>query len=92
MKLRPFLFALIAVFSSVQLFSQTIEGTVINAQTNAPINGANISVENSTIGTVTDSEGRFTIEIPKIESKVLTISFVGFKTEELNLDEEISSN
>jgi len=91
MKLRSFLFALIVVFSSVQLFSQPIEGTVINAQTDAPINGANISVENSTIGTVTDSEGHFTIEIPKFENKILKVSFIGFKTKVLNQDDENSS-
>ncbi|MBC9798329.1 TonB-dependent receptor [Sinomicrobium sp. FJxs] len=53
-----------------------VTGTVL-AQDGLPIPQANVYVENSSIGVVTDFDGKFVIEVPP--GKVLIISFLGMK-------------
>ena len=50
----------------------------------APLAGANVLVKNTTIGTQTDFDGNFTIELPN-ESNVLVISYIGFETVEVDV-------
>lgn len=54
-----------------------VKGTVVDAQ-GEPIIGANVKVVGTTIGTITDLDGRFSLEVPakgKIE-----VSFIGYAT------------
>jgi len=48
------------------------------------IPGTTIIIKGTTIGTITDSEGKFTIDVP-LNDKILVLSFVGMKTQELLL-------
>lgn len=66
------------ISNSIQ--QQKITGTVTDATNSEPIIGANIIIEGTTIGTVSDADGKFTIEIPG-QDVVLIISFMGFNTE-----------
>lgn len=65
------------------LFAQTkqITGTVTSADNDSPIPGASVVVKGTTIGTVTDVDGNFTLNVP--ESETLIVSFVGMKTVEI---------
>ena len=47
--------------------------------------GANVYWLNTTLGTVTDIDGKFSLEYKK-EHKKLVVSFVGFKTDTLNIE------
>ncbi len=47
-----------------------------------PIPGASVIVKGTTIGTVTGGDGKFVLEVPE-ESKILSVSFVGFETVEI---------
>lgn len=58
---------------------RTITGTVISAEDKMPIIGANVWLKNSTIGTVTDFDGNYSITVEGVGG-VLTFSFVGCKT------------
>ena len=58
-----------------------ITGTVKDAK-GMPLPGATVFIKGSIIGSITDSEGRFKINIPS-DAKIITISFVGMKTQEL---------
>jgi hypothetical protein len=62
---KRFLTFIIAAFSSMQLFSQTIEGIIINAENKYPVADVNIAVKNSAIGTVSDRNGLFSLETKK---------------------------
>ncbi|MHA3787188.1 SusC/RagA family TonB-linked outer membrane protein [Flavobacterium hauense] len=77
MKSKLFLiaFLLISTFG----FAQNIEvsGKVSEVATGLPMPGVNVTVKNSTVGTVTDMDGNYTIAAPK--GAVLVFSFVGFK-------------
>ena len=60
-----------------------ITGTVVD-QAGIPIIGANITVKNQTgTGTITDIDGRFTLEIPA--NSTLSISYIGYKNQEIRV-------
>lgn len=54
-----------------------IEGTVIDKE-GIPVIGANVSVEGTQIGTVTDIDGKFTLEVP--EKGIIIVSYIGYIT------------
>lgn len=58
-----------------------VRGIVRAAETAEPLPGASISVKNSTAGTVSDEEGRFSIAAKA--GDILKVSFVGFETREV---------
>jgi len=61
---------------------RTVSGTVTDAERNETLPGVNILVKNSNIGTVTDIDGAFSLNVPE-EDAVLVFSFVGFVTQEV---------
>ena len=70
-------------------FSQNlreIKGVVTDKTTNEKLIGANVQVENTFIGDVCDSDGRF--QISGLKSKIywLKISFIGFSSQKVEVD------
>lgn len=61
---------------------QTIRGIVVD-ESGEPIIGANVLVVGSTIGTITDLDGRFAIEAPA--NAKIKISFIGYKDQEVTI-------
>jgi hypothetical protein len=59
-----------------------IKGKVICDQTSTPLLGASIIVKGSSEGTITDEWGNFTIDTD-YESGFLVISYIGYKTREI---------
>ena len=71
------------------LSQENISGIIMEAnENNEPIGlvGANVYWLNTTIGTVTDIDGKFTLTYSKEYTK-LVISYVGFKTDTLTITE-----
>lgn len=91
MRKKLFLF-MIAVFSTMQLFSQSIQGVVINIETNKPIQNANISIVNSTRGTVSDDDGKFTIKCAEKETFTILVSCLGYESAKLELTGKSAKN
>lgn len=56
-----------------------------------PLPGATVMVKGTTIGTVTDAEGNFSLRIPA-NAQTLQVSFVGMKTNELPISGRSSFN
>jgi TonB-linked SusC/RagA family outer membrane protein len=73
--------------------TRQIKGRVANSENGETLNGVSVRVKGSNQGTSTDAEGRFTINVPE-NSAILIISYVGFKEEEVAIDNksEISIN
>jgi TonB-linked SusC/RagA family outer membrane protein len=62
-----------------------VSGTVTSADDGAALPGVSVVVRGTTIGAVTDFEGKYSITVPD-QSATLMFSFVGMLTQELKLD------
>ena len=73
--------AVMALMTAVTAFGQnrTITGTVVDAQGTPVIGASVIVVGNSTIGTITDLDGNYSLSVPA--GATLSISFIGYTTE-----------
>ena len=60
-----------------------VQGVVLSQEDNEPIVGASILVKGTTIGTVTDMDGRFTLTGIPSSARTLVVSYVGMKTQEV---------
>ncbi len=80
--LSSVLLLLIMSFSVAIAQEITVTGTVTSAEDEEPIPGVSVSVRGTTIGTTTDIEGYYSIDVPSEES-VLRFSFVGMLSREI---------
>ncbi len=68
-------------YSNAQVPEKTIvSGTVTDAKTGEPLAGTNVIMEKSTIGTVTDSKGKYRIETATPSANIL-FSFIGYDSQ-----------
>jgi len=83
----------IAIFLSILLFmgtmvvnaqTRTITGTVTSAEDGEPIPGVSILVKGTSLGTVTDIDGKYSLKVPQ-NAETLVFSFVGMKNIEVEL-------
>lgn len=65
---------------SVSLQQRTVTGTVVDV-TGEPIIGANITVKGTTIGTVSDMDGKYSVQASS--GSVLQVSYIGYLTQEI---------
>jgi len=69
---------LICMASTVAISQErTVSGTVVESSTGEPLIGANVVVEGTTTGTVTDLNGNFKLAVPS-GSVTLKVSFIGY--------------
>lgn len=59
-----------------------VSGRVISTDDSAPLPGVSVYVKGTTIGTVTDVDGNFKLDVPTADD-ILVFSFVGYNTEEI---------
>ena len=59
---------------------RTIKGKVLDDK-GFTLPGATVTIKGTTLGVVTDVDGKFKLEIPKMDSIILVISFIGFETQ-----------
>lgn len=62
-----------------------ISGVVIDNETGETLPGVNIHVEDRNVGTVTDVNGNYSIEVRAVEGAFLVYSFVGYHTQRVAL-------
>lgn len=84
---KGILFVFLVLFLSAA-FAQdkTVEGIVTDAADKSPVVGANVLVKGTTIGTITDVDGKFKLSVPK-DTKTLTVSYVGMTTVDIAVPE-----
>ncbi|MGA8855278.1 MAG: TonB-dependent receptor [Christiangramia sp.] len=76
----------------MSFFAQnTVSGTVTESSTGLPIPGANVIVQGTTNGTITDFDGNYSIDNVS-ENDVLSFSFLGFATQEIPYTGQSSIN
>ncbi len=81
-----------AMLLSVTSFSQavTIAGTVRNKTNAANVPAVSLAVKGSSQGAFTDENGNFKLTVPKLPVTII-FSSVGFETQEITVDNEISN-
>ena len=70
--------------------SMQIKGTVVSSTDGAPLPGVTVLVKNTTSGAVTDIDGNYSINAPA--DAVLSYSFIGFTTQEVNVNGQTTIN
>lgn len=73
------------VFFSVQfLYAQkaVLKGTVVDVETGETLIGANVSVKGTAVGTITDIDGNFVLNVT-VDEPILTVSYVGYQRTEI---------
>ncbi len=86
----PFLF-LLMLFSCLTAWAQqrvTVKGTVADDGGEAIIGASVVVKGNSSIGTITDIDGNFTLTVPD-ENSVIVVSFVGLESQEVKASKGI---
>ena len=82
-KLLHFCFGIFTLFlmTTVATAQHRVQGVVLDAAGNTPLAGATVAVKDNAATTITDSEGKFTINAPAADA-TLVISFVGYQVQE----------
>ncbi|MDH6312309.1 TonB-linked SusC/RagA family outer membrane protein [Parabacteroides sp. PFB2-10] len=81
-KLTYLLLCLVMGIGITNAQTTRVTGTVLSAEDNEPIIGASVSVKGTTVGNVTDFDGKFELNVPA-NAKTLVISYIGMKTIEV---------
>ena len=69
---------------AAQSSSVTVQGVVIDAVTNEPVVGAQVWIKDSSYGTITDADGRYSIKYSGTYA-VLCASFFGYEDAQIRL-------
>jgi len=72
---------------SATIYGQEVKGRVVDAS-NQSVPGATVMLKGTTVGTSTDLEGNFSIDVSKSQDKILEVSFIGYITKEVAVDKQ----
>lgn len=75
------------LLSSTLAFAQNQVRGVVTDKAGEPLIGVNVLEKGTTNGTVTDIDGKYTVNVPK--GKTLVFSFIGFATQEIKVDSKV---
>ncbi len=91
--MKKFLLLVTLFATSVTLFAQTktITGKITDSKTKEPMVGATILVKGTKVGTATDVDGNFKLDIPA-DAKVLTVSYVGYTAKDYPIGSSATFN
>jgi len=91
--MKTIIICFLFVIQTIIGYSQGIivSGTITDISTNDPLPGAAISEKGTTNGTISDMDGKYSINC-KGASPTLTFSYVGYKTEEIPVNGNIVIN
>lgn len=73
---------LLLTLSGAALAQKKISGKVTDGETNAPLPGVSIVVKGTTVGTTSDANGNYSLNLPANASSLI-FSFVGFTSQEV---------
>lgn len=68
-----------------------VTGTVTSADDNSPMPGVNIIVKGTTVGTITDANGKYSISVPN-RNATLSFTFIGFNAQEILVGDQAVVN
>lgn len=80
----------ISVVASAPI-DKTVSG-IVKDEKNTPIPGVNVVIKGSVRGTSTDAKGAFQLSLPEGEKVVLTFSFVGYQSQDVEVGAKTTLN
>ncbi|MEJ7737881.1 MAG: carboxypeptidase-like regulatory domain-containing protein [Chitinophagaceae bacterium] len=87
--MKTFLFFAVFALSIQIAVSQTehflVNGKVLDTATQQPLSGASVFCQNTTLGVITNSEGDFSIRLPK-GGYELVVSYTGYETSQMHVN------
>jgi outer membrane receptor protein involved in Fe transport len=85
MKLKNFTFILLCILSSVAAYAQTgiIRGSIIDEEAGEPLIGATAQITGSSIGAVTDMDGKFSLNNVAAGTYTVQLSYLGYQTKQI---------
>ncbi len=84
MKKLSLVLTMVLLCLGISLAQRTVTGTVAD-ETGEPLIGASVLVKGTTIGTVSDIDGTYGLNVP-LGDQVLVFSYTGYTTREVELD------
>ena len=81
--MRNLLLLILNLLFITPMFSESdliIWGTIIDMDTKQPISNVNIFLSDKSIGTITDTDGNFSIEVNMLGNHTLEISHIGYSS------------
>ncbi len=83
-KLLSIIAMLVVSVTMLMAQNRTVTGSVTSAEDGEPVIGATVIVPGTNTGTVTDLDGKFSLNVPA-NAKQLTISYVGMASQTVNI-------
>lgn len=81
---KSILFLGLFLTSSLIIAQRNVSGVVTDAKTSEPLIGANVLVKGTSIGTITDIDGAYTITVPDANA-TLVITYTGYTEQQINV-------
>ncbi len=75
---------------TVDIHTQTITGTILDAGTNEPMVGATVWEEGTSNGSVTDMNGIFSLKLEKTPTSIVC-SYVGYETKTISISSSVNT-
>lgn len=77
----------LALTTTAMMLGQTVQitGTVTSKDDGLPIPGASVAVRGTTLGALTDADGRYSLSVPQ-NANTLVFSFIGMKRAEVPIE------
>ncbi len=83
--LRLIVLVVFALLTLSNTWAQSLSGIVVDAESREPLEGALVKVLESDLFSITDERGAFSFQELNESHRVLEISFVGFKTQRIDM-------
>lgn len=76
--------------AEVKKINRDVSGVILNEE-KEPVAGASVFIKGTTIGTVTDVNGKFRLSVPDNGTVILEISSIGYQTQTIEVNESTAA-
>ncbi|GAB4407587.1 MAG: SusC/RagA family TonB-linked outer membrane protein [Bacteroidia bacterium] len=73
------------------LAAQTLSGTITDAETNEPLNGASVIVKGTTSGAISDAKGTYRVSVPAGADSIV-VSYIGYTRQSIAINGRTTIN
>jgi TonB-dependent starch-binding outer membrane protein SusC len=84
---RLFLAAVFLLITNILIAQKTITGTITDESTSQPVAGATVTARGTKAATQTNSEGSFSLSVPKGATR-LTVTSIGFESQDISINDQ----